>query len=802
MFHPSALRVAAFAVATLLSSSLSFALHAQDPSSGQGAREPRAGQSDPRPQGGQGRQQQGRQQQGRRQQGRQQGGRPSVAPGGSARERMWPAPTQEDWAKPCLIPFQRSWEDALAVSKETQKPILICVNMDGEIASEHYAGIRYREAAKAKLYEPYVCVIASVYRHSPRDYDQQGRRVLCPRFGSVTCGEHIRIEPMLYEKYFDGKRIAPRHVMVELDGSESYDVYYAYDTDSVFDAIRDGIDEREIKPKPIVRGDRSLVERVASRDRKDREAVEKAFLEGDAALRARLLDAAKKNPQAAPEELLRLAVFSLDQKLGKVAREALAKAKSQGAIDVINEALRVPLGKDEKRALVDALARLGKTHKGMEAERARTLASVHRGLDSKSRAIDVEGWRSQIAGAAYPAPQTYTALTEVLSEADEAARKSNVSADAKLRIAEANLALALRRKRGGGRAASKGKIRDYARLLLIDARDAALDAKKLGASAWRADTALALIERELGDSKKAFSYAESAVDAMPDAVASENAIQVLDLFARARQDAILGALRARKEWPAEWLTDVHAAYSVLSISPFATDAQALSHYDFLMRLGATEKATRVLDTSLARFPDSPTLHDRLRTRILRERGLDALEMVYERMLKKPGKAKSLDWFAGYASMVTAEFQRRNGESAEALDAYERAFAHFERSIVNNAGSKASSEHFIAMAHAGRARVHMEDKNYGASVRELLAAFARCETATDAFDGLNLRAADTAITLKARLSEVGETDLLAQLVDRMNSMDQRLFRSAAFNAAAPGTNGGRPSLRRSTRRRGR
>jgi len=58
------------------------------------------------------------------------------------REGMWPAPTAADWAKPCLIRFERSWDDALAVAKETQKAILICISMDGEIASEHYAGKR------------------------------------------------------------------------------------------------------------------------------------------------------------------------------------------------------------------------------------------------------------------------------------------------------------------------------------------------------------------------------------------------------------------------------------------------------------------------------------------------------------------------------------------------------------------------------------------------------------------------------------------------------------------------------------
>ncbi|MFH0947040.1 MAG: hypothetical protein V2A76_17760, partial [Planctomycetota bacterium] len=153
-----------------------------------------------------------------------------------SREQMWPAPTKDDWQKPCLIKWQRSYEDAVAESLATGKPILVCVNMDGEIASEHYAGVRYRQPEIAALYEPYVTVIASVYRHTPRDYDEQGCRILCPRFGSVTCGEHIAIEPGLFRKFMDEKRVAPRHIGVQPGNEESFDVYYAFDTDSVFDA--------------------------------------------------------------------------------------------------------------------------------------------------------------------------------------------------------------------------------------------------------------------------------------------------------------------------------------------------------------------------------------------------------------------------------------------------------------------------------------------------------------------------------------------------------------------------------------
>ncbi|MGK0217231.1 MAG: hypothetical protein ACI9HE_000707, partial [Planctomycetota bacterium] len=78
--------------------------------------------------------------------------------GEAEREVMWRAPTAEEWAAPTLIPWQRTWADAVKVSLDTGDPIMICVNMDGEIASEHYAGVRYRQPEVAALYEGYVTV--------------------------------------------------------------------------------------------------------------------------------------------------------------------------------------------------------------------------------------------------------------------------------------------------------------------------------------------------------------------------------------------------------------------------------------------------------------------------------------------------------------------------------------------------------------------------------------------------------------------------------------------------------------------
>src|SRR5262249_38325991 len=147
---------------------------------------------------------------------------------------------------------------AWSLAQTTHRPILACVNMDGEIASEHYAGVRYRDAEIARRYAPYICVIASVYRHNPRDYDEQGRRIPSPRFGGVTCGEHIATEPILFERYLDGKRIAPRHIMIEIDAKKTFDVFLTWDTASVFTAVSDGIEKRAIKPLPPTNRERSL----------------------------------------------------------------------------------------------------------------------------------------------------------------------------------------------------------------------------------------------------------------------------------------------------------------------------------------------------------------------------------------------------------------------------------------------------------------------------------------------------------------------------------------------------------------
>ncbi|MCC7014914.1 MAG: hypothetical protein IT454_20295 [Planctomycetes bacterium] len=690
-------------------------------------------------------------------------------PQGPTREQTWYAPTAEDWAKPCLITWQRTFDDALAVARATGKPVLVCVNMDGEIASEHYAGVRYRQPDIAQLYEPYVCVIASVYRHTPRDHDERGQRIPCPRFGSVTCGEHIAIEPLLFDKFMDGRRIAPRHIMIEPEQAQAevYDVFYAFDTASVFKSIREGVLDRP-PTHDVVRSDRPALERVASADTRDRAAVEQAFVQGDAVQRRRLLESALQVREVDPVELLRLALFGFDLELAKIARKALCESTSEAAIDLIGDALRVPLDALEREALVAALERLGGTY-----PRARTLAAVQRGLASRSAALDSAGWARALEDARAPATDSYS-LEARLESQSQRARSQPEDAQTLLELAESNLALAT----------APETTRKLARLLFQDARDAALAAEKLGASGWRVHAAVAVSSAQLGEFELARTRAEAAVGGLPADPSSWSSMAVLELFADARQRAIWRASREKKEWPPQWLTDVHAAYAVLARHPLGTDLHVATHHDFLRSLGAHAQAARVLDEGLARFASSWVLHDRLRGRILAEKGVDGLEPAYDELARAPGAAPDLEWFAGYASIVAAEYQRRAGAPEKAVASYARALAHYDACVTKSPESRASSDHYAALALGGRARVAFERGDLDAATTDILASFARRADAAATLDGLNLSPVDTAKQLRVRAIERQRPELATRLQAALDALDPELLRLPAFEREAP------------------
>jgi tetratricopeptide (TPR) repeat protein len=267
--------------------------------------------------------------------------------------------------------------------------------------------------------------------------------------------------------------------------------------------------------------------------------------------------------------------------------------------------------------------------------------------------------------------------------------------------------------------------------------------------------------------------------------------QLLFLFAEARQQAIVAAHRQKQEWPRQWLTDVHETYAVLAAHPHGSDEQVAHHVDFLQYFGGVDAAAKALDRGLARFPASPLLHERLRARILREQGTEALTAHYDAALAKEPDSPTLRWFAGYAALVAAEHHRRRGQAEPALAMYARGIEQFDRSKQLAPDHAASCDHFVAMALGGRARVHFESDALAPAVADLLAAFQRCPTATPVLDGLNLSAADTARMLVAKTRANGQTELLQQLEAAMAALDPELLRLPDFERMGPGVQRPRP-----------
>ena len=268
---------------------------------------------------------------------------------------------------------------------------------------------------------------------------------------------------------------------------------------------------------------------------------------------------------------------------------------------------------------------------------------------------------------------------------------------------------------------------------------------------------------------------------------------VLSIFATARQRSVLAAVRAKEEWPREWMADVHAAYSILAQHPYGSDAHVVNHYDFLVWMGGSDRSGLVLEEGLARFPESFALHDRFRTRVLREEGVDALEARYTDMVSALDAPPNARWFAGLASIFAAEQYRREGTSDAALASYERALSHFDAQIELRPETAESSDHYAAMALGGIARVYFEAGDDPMSLAYVLDAFRRKEAAAASLDGLVVSTVGTAKNLLARLTEREDAQRAATLQAALDALDPVLLELPEFER------GGRPSP--DARRRG-
>jgi hypothetical protein len=516
-----------------------------------------------------------------------------------------------------------------------------------------------------------------------------------------------------------------------------------------------------------VRGDRPVVERVASRHVEDRTAVEGAYRAGDAAQRRALLTAALKHGDAAQLDLLRLAVFGLDTDLSKVARSALTKVEDPNATALVAEALAVPMEAGEREALIATLKRLGSS-----SVLARWLAVVHQGLAAKAGPVDPATWPKDAAPTYTPAYEL-GGLPLHLEDLARAARAAEGDPVPRLELAEASLQLAL--EAAATYPTDPRRARLAERALLMDARAAAREAERLGATGWRVSAALSLSAYYAGDLEEGYTQAQAAIKDLPPGDPTWTSMAVLTVFAESRWKAIKKAVKEKLDFPPEWLTDVHAAYAVLLKHPLGTEDQVLWHHDLMDWLGADAQADRILRAGIARWQGSPALHARLRTLILRKSGPAALEPAYEALLQENASAPILLAYAGLASTAVAEQQRRFRALEPALASYQRAIARWEAAAAADARQKETADAAIALALAARARVLYQLEKDDLALADLLASFARSPAAAGSRDGMGITPGETGQMLYARLKTGGRVEQAAQLEAALGALDPELLR---------------------------
>ena len=510
--------------------------------------------------------------------------------------------SEEERRRSPLMPWQRTLEDALALVQATGKPLLICVNMDGEAASESLAFTRYRDPEFAALVAGFVPVVASPDRRETRERDDQGRRLPDRRFGRLINSEHIDIEPMLFERYFNNNRVAPRHVGVSAEGEILFDLFLLQDLSIIDAKLREFGVQTDPPADPASLTNEQLLE---SPDALHRDALEQRFLEADEATRLKLTEQALSKTRATQHpELIRLALRDLKDPVREAGAVGVAIAVSRditpSLMDQVPAALAIAGENDLLRAaILRSLAHAVDT--GEEgSQRTKDAGFYLRSLSrANSPAIDVRRWQLVLAGAKpNPAVDVDTDYVHLERLDDELTKTPN---DVLLlqRRAEWLRVFARIQLAGGGNPT----------FMLGDTISACEDVLALSPSHPRAMAILAWAKYMTNDAEEA---ADLAVNALPELVwtdaATPLAADVLGALANIRTRGIYTAMGAGEEWPIEWTQQARCGYEAWLAHPDSTEDQWIAYLDLLGSLRNFGAQAEIIRRGLEWNPTSERLH--------------------------------------------------------------------------------------------------------------------------------------------------------------------------------------------------
>ena len=657
--------------------------------------------------------------------------------------------TEESRAMPPLMPWQRNLEDALAMVQATGKPLLICVNMDGEPASEGLAWARYRNPEFVQLASGFIPLLASPDRRNPREYDDRGRRIPDWRFGRLINSEHIDIEPTLFERYFQDQRVAPRHLGIDKDGKMLFDIYLSNDLTIIDTALRE-------HGKPDARGSQPSLESLdvdtlmRSPDAAHRDRLEDLFSMADESTRAGLAERALTGSVHHPE-ILRLALRDPSAGVRHQAVRTIAQRPDRAPLELFPEVLRAAAGDPALDSLlVEALHRLGSgtSNEGIRA-RAQRLQRSLLGFHLRSGLVDLGSWKATLQSASKivepPLDQVdLDALGDRLDELQRLRRTATDDRAISLEIAAMTMRYArVVLQQGGDPTFHLDDVTSSARRATSAA---APDGVALGYMAWASHLA--------GRPEDAGNFAAQALPHLLESAGDPMVAEVLNAFAFSRTKALYDAMGQGSDWPGSWIADIHAAYEALINHPNCTEEQIISYLNWLNALEAYAPQPAVISRGLELFPVSGDLHEQLRFQILRDAGARALEDAYAGMTPTLENRSTLRWFAGLASLMAAERHVQNQALEEAFATYERSVDEFRASIEESPNFAASANHYVCLAKVGRGRLFTTQKQWGLAIEEIRDGIALSPTTATTADGTGQTPTDAAKALHAALAQAG------------------------------------------------
>lgn len=640
------------------------------------------------------------------------------------------------------IEWQRSLADALAVQEATGLPLLVVVNMDGEVFNERFAKSTYKDPAFVASTRGYVCVVASPDRHTDKDYDADGNRIECPRFGGCTCSEHIQIEPELFRRYFNGTRNAPRHVGVTKQGAIVFDRFLDTSMQTAIDAIAKNAGDASKQPGAST--DPAVL--FGRRDALARRTLEAMWQRGDAAARRALMVAAADAGNE-PYDMLRAGLRDEDAEVAAKAALALAKRGGKDALIDLEDALaRHPSGPVHD-ALVARIVELAKTDDAAKRLAAHLVAPV-----APTRIA--APWSNAWAAPRFDDGDR-AAIEKELDRCETALKQTPDDDEARLALAVAQAAFADILARDGDKgpefwfADAIGSARKVkAKELQPEAQAVIAYASYMTGEAQACGTALALAQAATQNGRQP---------------APALAARFLDVAIAGTATKVFGETggNAARAWRSE-IDRVVAMLDLMNERKAVREGALLAGAGLLEYGGLRAQARARLADAVARFPGSPKAHERWRNRLLVDLGVAGMRKAYAEFVATAADKPEAEWFAGYAGIVAGEQETRDKRAAQGIAAYAEAIERLQRSAAGNADFADSANGLAVLALAGRAELLAEDGKPEDAAADLLRAWALRPDGFDEADGLQRKPRGIASRVAQALQKAGKAELAAKL----------------------------------------